>query len=91
MWTSNAIYNEYKEIGVHQHARRSLIMKVKEHFKEDILELSSTRIAGVLLFRSKASDVLRIVEDKEDDVNVEKVAKHTTMESHKTWEHPTLS
>ena len=63
--------------------RRQLIKKLAEHFRQDFLILSGTWVASILVFQSKASNVLKLVanEDGGDCAAIEKVAKLIVNES----------
>ena len=57
--------------------RRQLIRKLAEHFRQDLLILSGTGFGSIIVFQSKASNVLKLVanEDDDDDAAIGKVAK----------------
>ena len=60
--------------------RRTLLNKLTEHFGPALLVLSGT---GIVTFRSKASKVLKLVSNEEDDHDtaISKVAKLIVVES----------
>ena len=62
--------------------------KLSEHFGHDILVLSGAGVASILSFRSKASSVLKLVanDEDDDDATVSKVAKLIAAET-KTLKH----
>ena len=62
--------------------RRTLIVKFNTYFGKDLLILSGNGVASILVFRSKASSVLQVVDDDEDDLNesITKVAKIIALE-----------
>ena len=63
--------------------RRQPLKKLAEHFRQDLLILSGTGDASILVFQSKASNVLKQVanEDDDDDAAIGKVAKLIVNES----------
>ena len=63
--------------------RRQLINKLAEHFRQDLLILSGTGVARILVFRSNASNVLKLVANEydDDDAAIVKVAKLIVNES----------
>lgn len=70
-WNSVELYNLYGELGGTLLSRRSLIKSVHEHFHPNLLILSSPGVASILVFRGKASDNLRIIDDAQDDCDSE--------------------
>ena len=56
-------------------SQHCLIKSVREHFRSNLLVLSSPGVASILVFRGKASDHLRIVDDAEDDCDAEAITK----------------
>lgn len=56
-------------------SRRSLIKSAHEHFHTNLLVLSSPGLASILVFRGKASDHLRIIDDAEEDCDAEAISK----------------
>ena len=60
--------------------RRTLLNKLSEHFGPALLVLSGT---GIVTFRSKASEVLKLISNEEDDPDtaISKVAKLIVVES----------
>ena len=82
IWNSVELHSLYSELGGTLLSRRSLIKSVQEHFHSNLLVLSSPGVASILVFRGKASDHLRIVEDAEDDCDaaISKVAKRIRQE-----------
>ena len=62
--------------------RPTLIVKLNTYFGKDLVILSGNGVASILGFRSKASSVLQVVDDDEDDLNesIAKVAKTIALE-----------
>ncbi len=62
-----------------------LLAKLTEHFGPDLLVLSGSGVASLLVFRSTTSSILRLVAQTDDDVEMEldKVAAHVVEESKK--------
>ena len=73
-WNSVELYNLYGELGGTLLSRRSLIKSVHEHFHSNLLILSSPGVASILVFRGKASDHLRLIDDAEDDCDSEAIS-----------------
>jgi len=63
-------------------SRRLLTIMLTKQFGNDLLVLSSSGVANLSVFRSKASSVLRLVDDDEDNVSssVEILAKQIIRE-----------
>ncbi|KAJ8018705.1 hypothetical protein HOLleu_43161 [Holothuria leucospilota] len=66
IWNSVELYSLYAENGGTA-TRRLLISKLSEHYKEELLVLSSPGIATILAFKSHASKALHVISDFEDD------------------------
>ena len=58
---SNEFYDLYQSNGGRDISRRTLVTKLLEYFCSDLLVLSGTGVASLLVFRSKASSLLRLV------------------------------
>ena len=58
----------------------SLVQRLNEFFAGELIVLSSPGLANILLFRSTASNVLRVVDFEEDDKSPEVVAKQIVRE-----------
>lgn len=77
VWNSIELFNLYKTNGGRDITRRTLVSKLLEYFGSDLLVLSGTGVASLLVFRSKASSLLRLVPSGDDDdveIGLEKVA-----------------
>lgn len=85
MWNSIELHKQYIAHGGESLTRRNLMSKLSEHSGQDILVLSGTGVASIILFRSKASSVLKLVGNEEDcdDAAVSKVAKLIVAETKK--------
>ena len=83
IWNSIEVHNLHKFYKEESFTRRQLIKKLAEHFRQDLLILSGTGTASSLVFQSKASNVLKLVvnEDDNDDAAIGKVAKLIVNES----------
>ena len=81
VWTSLYLYDEYVHLGGTSLSRKELIQRLLVEYKNDIVLLSSPGIANILVFKSKASSILRIqmLED-EDDGNLQAIAKNIVSE-----------
>ena len=73
-WNSIEMYSLYSELGGTKLSRCSLIKTVHDHFHQNLLVLSSRGIASILVFRGKASDHLRLIDDAEDDSDVQAIS-----------------
>ena len=74
----------YLSHGGEQHSRRTLLTKLCHHFGPDFLLLSCNGIANLLVFRSKASGLLRLVSKEGDDdidISLENIASRIVSES----------
>ncbi len=85
IWNTVAAYDLYLSHGGELLSRRTLLEKLTEHFGPDLLVLSGSGVASLLVFRSRTSSILRLVAQKDDDVEMEldKVATHIIKESRK--------
>ena len=83
IWNSVDLYNLYLTYNGTHLTRRTLMSKLKKCFGEDLLILSGNGVANLIVFRSKASNSLRLVDDEDDDIQatVEKLAKIIIRES----------
>lgn len=68
-WNSVELFKAYTEYEGNKLSRMRLVKGVSEYFGEDLLVLSYTGIASILIFRSKASTVVRLVDEEEDDLD----------------------
>ena len=78
IWNSVEVFNMYQSHGGEECSRRSLVPKLCDYFGSDFLVLSGNGVANLLVFRSKASMTLRLVQrDDDDDVEIllEKIAR----------------
>ena len=66
-------------------SRRTLLAKLTEDFGPDLLVLSGSGVASLLVFHSRTSSILRLVAQNDDDVEMklDKVATHIIKESRK--------
>ena len=65
MWNSAELYDMYQSHG-HKVTRRQLIQQVSDYFGNDLV-LSSPGISSIIMFQAKASTVLTVCTDHEDD------------------------
>ena len=93
IWNSRELHEQYIAHGGESLTRRNLMSKLSEHYGHDILVLSGAGVASILSFRSKASSVLKLVanDEDDDDAAVSKVAsslllklRHSNMTSPNT-------
>ncbi len=69
-WHSVELFQAYTDYGGTVLSRKQLIKKLSDHFGAHLLVLSSPGIANIIVFRNKASDILRVVDDDDDDLDV---------------------
>ena len=81
IWNSIEVHNLYKFYKGKSLTRRQLIKKLAEHFRQDLLILSGTGVASILVFQSKASNALKRVANEDDDAAIGKIAKLIVNES----------
>ena len=72
MWNSVELYYQYQLFGGKALLRRSLLVKIQDHFLDDIAVLSSP---GLVVFRQNALTVLHLAGDTEDDTRDLLIAK----------------
>jgi hypothetical protein len=81
------VYNQYQLFGGKALLRRSLLVKIRDHFLDDIAILSSPGLSSLVVFRQNASTVLHLAGDSEDDTQdllIGKLAKSIRDEVHQT-------
>ena len=61
VWNTIELYDLYKANGGRDISRRTLVSKLVEYFGSDLIVLSGTGVANLLVFRSTASTLLRFV------------------------------
>jgi hypothetical protein len=66
VWNSVEVHEQYIELGGTDLSRRALVNVLYERLQPDLLILSSPGVASILVFRSTASNELRIVDDDEE-------------------------
>ena len=72
LWNSIELYSLYQSNGGRDISRRTLVTKLLEYFGSDLRVLSGTGVDSLLVFRSKASSLLRLIpSSNEDDVEIE--------------------
>ena len=77
IWNTIDVYDEYLSHGGDLLSKKILLTKVIEHFGPDLLVLSGSGVASLLVFRSRTSSMLRLVDKNEDDdaeIELDKVA-----------------
>ena len=82
IWNAIEIHSLYQDCQGIQLSRRALVTKLVEHFGKDLLILSGNGVSSLLVFRSKASNSLRLIDDDEDELHasIECVAKEIQSE-----------
>lgn len=84
IWNSVEVYNLYVSLQGIQRKRRTLIENLSTCFGSDLLVLSGVGVASILVFRSKASHLLKIIlddDDDQDDRDIRKVSVRITKET----------
>ena len=74
----------YLSHGGEECSRRSLVPKLADYFGSDFLVLSGKGVANLLVFRSKASSSLRLIQrEDDDDIDslLEAVGRHIVSET----------
>ena len=74
VWNSLEIHGTYTEHGCTILSRSKLIKRLLDHFGDDLLVLSGYGVASILIFRSKAPRLLKLV-DEDDEINVTFIVK----------------
>lgn len=78
LWNSAELYAQYQLYGGKELSRGSLLVRIQEHFLDDIAILSSAGLSSIILFRNNAKALLRLSTDDEEDQQsllIEKLAK----------------
>ena len=81
VWNSNEIFDIYSSEGGVKMTKRRFIEYLCTHFGEDLLELSASGVASIIVFKSKAPSLLRVVNDYDDseiDAAIKTIAKRIT-------------
>ena len=81
VWTSVDMFTLYNEQNGSVLSRRRLTESIIDAFEGDIVMFSSPGLANVLLFQNTAAEVLRLVDDEEDDLSCDKLAMQIVNES----------
>ena len=82
IWNSVELFNAYTDYKGNICARKTLLKKLCEHFGNDLIVLHSSGLADIVVFRGSAAASLRLVEDKEDDIDfvLNKLSKHISLD-----------
>ena len=80
IWSSVEVFSTYTGNDGSLLSRGSLVQRLNKFFADELIVLSSPGLANILLFRSTASNVLRVVDFEEDDKSPEVVAKQIVRE-----------
>lgn len=81
VWTSIEIYNHYKGHGGTSLSRGKLIQQLTDVFHKELMVFASPGLANIIMFRSRASNLLRLVELEEEDRSIDTIAKQIVRES----------
>ena len=66
VWNSVELHKVYLDSNGQHLTRRQLIEKLAHHFEPDLVVLSGNGVASIVLFRSKASHLLKLVDEEEN-------------------------
>ena len=80
-WTSSEAYRYYKGENGEILSRSTLVNALSKYFGSRLLVLYSKGLSSILIFRSKASQLVRIEEDDDEDVSIARIAKMIALES----------
>lgn len=78
IWNSVDLYSLYTSNGGDTFTRRQMIDALQTHFGDEILILSAVGVANLIVFRSSAPKLLRLVSDDDDsdiDAAIKKLSK----------------
>ncbi len=90
LWSSVELHNLYTEKSGTELQRRRLVEEISYYFGEKILILSCTGLASLLVFRSRASQLVNLVENSDNDSsNLKAIAKQIISESKSIAQDPT--
>ena len=83
IWNTIDVYDEYQSHGGELLSKGKLLAQLTEHFGPDLLVLSGSGVASLLVFRSRASSALRLVARKDDgaEIELDKAAANIFQES----------
>ena len=82
LWSSTEVHKQYTDNGGTRLQRRSLVDALGKHFGERLLLLSCKGLATLLVFRSRASELVHLVDDSDDDEQaIKSVASHILEEA----------
>ena len=81
MWTSVEVSNIFMCNEGYYFDRWRLVNKLSVYFGPSLIVLSSPRIASLLVFRKRASEILKLKDDENDDVSSTNVEKHINNET----------
>lgn len=80
-WSSVQIHRQYTENKGASMTRRTLMNKIEEELKDEIIILSSPGVANILILKCKASSMFSIdAVDDDDDIHVKALAKKIVSE-----------
>lgn len=82
IWASTEIHKYYLANQGNKLTRKALVQNISDHFGKDLLILSATGLANILVFRSTARNVLKIEDDDSDyDHLIGTIAKQIVKET----------
>ena len=82
LWSSMDLHNLYRDKYGTKFQRRNLIEEISSVFGHRILVLSCTGLANMLVFRSRASQLVHLVEETDTDcASLRSVAKQIVQEA----------
>ena len=82
MWNSCELLEEYRNKGGTESNTTRFVARIEEYMKEEIYCFSSPGIATIIMLKKKASTLLKLVSNKEEDESLEtvKIAKQIKSE-----------
>ena len=84
VWNSIDLFNTYKSTGGDRLTRRQLIQSLVAHFDEELLVLTASGVASIIVFKHKAPALLKLVSDSDDtekDASIAFLAKEIVKET----------
>ena len=82
VWTSTEVYNFYLENGgdSDKMSKRKLVRSLSDNMGSKLLVLQNTGLASMLMFPSRAAEMVKLVEDESDSLDLKPIAKQIVNE-----------
>lgn len=84
LWASTEVHKQYTDDGGIQLQRRNLVDALGKHFGERLLLLSCKGLATLLVFRSRASELVHLEDDSDDNEHAIKTVASLIVQEAKT-------